>query len=66
MKTINGTTYYTKTEIKEMLGCSMQTINARILAAKIEGYYLAGHAKYSTAAQVTQIAEYRKNKKTEA
>lgn len=64
MKEINGTKYYTKAEIKDMLGCSMGTINARILACKIGGYFLAGHAKYYTSEQVTQIAEYRKNKKT--
>lgn len=63
MKEINGTTYYTKQEIRDMLGCSMGTINARILAAKIKGFYIAGHAKYYTAAQVTQIAEYRKEAK---
>lgn len=58
-KEINGTTYYTKAEIQQILGCSMATINKRIGAAKIAGYYIAGHAKYYTAAQLTQIAEYQ-------
>lgn len=59
MKDINGTIYYTKADIKDIMGCSMATINKRICAAKIEGYHIAGHAKWYTAAQLKQIAEYR-------
>ena len=63
MKTIDGTNYYSKTEVADMIGCSVATINARVVAAKIRGYYL-GHAKHYTAEQVRQIAEYRKNPNT--
>lgn len=59
MKTIENVNYYTKTEAAQMIGCSMGTINARVCALKIGGYYL-GHAKHYTAEQVKQIAEYRK------
>ena len=60
MKQIGEKTYYSKAEIQQMIGCSIATINARICAAKISGYYL-GHAKYYDEEQVKQIAEYRKN-----
>lgn len=60
MKVINEIQYYSKAEIAQMIGCAPATINARICAAKISGYYL-GHAKYYTAEQVQQIAQYRKN-----
>ena len=60
MKEINGTTYYTKAEMQQILGCSMATLNKRICAAKIVGYYIAGHAKWYTADALKQIAEYRK------
>lgn len=58
MKEINGTTYYNKAEMQQILGCSMATINKRIAALKINGFYISGHAKWYTAAQLTQIAEY--------
>lgn len=64
-KEINGTTYYTKAEMQKMIGCSMATINKRIAAAKVNGYYIAGHAKWYTAAQVTTIAEYTKPRNNE-
>lgn len=60
MKTIDGTNYYTKKEIADMIGCSVGTINARIIATRINGYYL-GHAKHYTTEQVRQLAEYRRN-----
>lgn len=60
MKTIDGTNYYSKAEMAGMIGCSIATINARISALKIRGFYL-GHAKHYTTEQVRQIAEYRKN-----
>lgn len=59
MKEINGVTYYSKADIQKILGCSMATINKRVIAAGISGYYIAGHAKYYTAEQLTKIAEYR-------
>jgi len=63
MKEIDGTKYYTKKEMADMIGCTIATINARVRAAKIGGYYL-GHAKHYTAEQVRQIAEYRRNPET--
>lgn len=60
MKEINGTKYYSKKEIAAMIGCSVATINARICAAQISGFFL-GHAKHYTEEQVQQIAQYRKN-----
>lgn len=63
MKDINGTKYYTKKEMAQMIGCSLGTINARIIATKIDGYYL-GHAKHYTTEQVRRIAEYRKTPTT--
>lgn len=60
MKEINGTQYYTKADMRQILGCSMATINKRIGAMKIEGYYIAGHAKWYTADALQRIAEYRK------
>ena len=59
MKEINGTTYYSKTEMADIIGCSMGTINARILALNIDGAYL-GRQKWYTAEQMQAIATYRK------
>ena len=59
MKEINGTAYYTKTDMQQILGCSMATINNRICAAHIDGYYICGHSKWYTAEQLKRIAEYR-------
>lgn len=65
MKTIGETQYYTKQEAADIIGCSINTLNARIVKAKIDGYYM-GHAKHYTAEQVQQLAEYRNPKRTAA
>lgn len=58
MKEINGTKYYSKAEMATIIGCSIATINARILATHTDGVYL-GRAKWYTAEQMQRIAEYR-------
>ena len=58
MKTIGETNYYTKQEAAAIIGCSVNTLNARIVKTKIDGYYM-GHAKHYTAEQVRQLAEYK-------
>lgn len=63
MKEIEGIKYYTKKEMAQMIGCSLGTINARVIATKIDGYYM-GNAKHYTTEQVRRIAEYRKQPKT--
>lgn len=60
MKEVEGTKYYSKAEIQQLLGCSLATINARICATRIKGYYL-GRQKHYTADQVKELAEYRKD-----
>jgi hypothetical protein len=59
MKEINGTKYYSKPEMAEIIGCSIATINARILALSIAGAYL-GRRKWYTADEMEAIATYRK------
>lgn len=59
MKQIGEKTYYTKQEAAAMIGCSVNTLNARIVKTKTDGYYM-GHAKHYTAEQVRQLAEYRR------
>jgi hypothetical protein len=59
MKEINGTEYYSKAEMSEIIGCSIATINARILALSIAGAYL-GRRKWYTADEMEAIATYRK------
>ena len=58
MKEINGTKYYSKTEMADIIGCSKATINARILALNIDGAYM-GRCKWYTAEQMQTIATYR-------
>lgn len=58
MKEINGTQYYSKTEMADIIGCSMGTINARILKLSIDGAYL-GRQKWYTGEQMQAIATYR-------
>lgn len=58
MKEINGTKYYSKAEMSDIIGCSIATINARILAQGIDGAYL-GRRKWYTADQMQAIATYR-------
>lgn len=60
MKQIGETTYYTKQEAAAMIGCSINTLNARIVKTKTDGYYM-GHAKHYTEEQVKALAEYRRN-----
>lgn len=60
MKEIDGIKYYSKAEIADMIGCTLATINARVSAGKIRGYYL-GHKMHYTIEQVRQIAQYRRN-----
>ena len=59
MKEINSTKYYSKAEMSEIIGCSIATINARILALNIRGAYL-GRRKWYTADEMQTIATYRK------
>lgn len=63
MKTIDGINYYTKQEAAAIIGCSVNTLNVRIIKAKVDGYYM-GHAKHYTEEQVRQLAEYRKPRST--
>ena len=58
MKEINGIKYYSKAEMSEIIGCSIATINARILALSIDGAYL-GRRKWYTEEQMQAIATYR-------
>lgn len=62
MKEINGHTYYSKKEMAEIFGCTIATINMRVLALDIQGIYL-GRTKYYTADEMQRIAEYRRPKK---
>ncbi len=59
MKEINETKYYSKAEMAEIIGCSIGTINARLLTLKIAGAYL-GRQKWYTADEMQAIATYRK------
>ena len=59
MKTINGTDYYSKSEMADIIGCSPATINLRVIALKIKGCYL-GRRKWYTGAEMEAIATYRK------
>lgn len=65
MKQIGEKTYYTKQEAAAMIGCSLNTLNARIVKTKTDGYYM-GHAKHYTAEQVRQLAEYRQGRSAAA
>jgi hypothetical protein len=58
MKQIGETTYYTKQEAAAIIGCSVNTLNARIVKTKTDGYYL-GRSKHYTAEQVRSLAEYK-------
>lgn len=58
MKVINNVEYYSKAEMSEIIGCSMATINARILKLSIDGAYL-GRRKWYTGEQMQAIATYR-------
>lgn len=60
MKTIGTTNYYSKEEVAALIGCSINTINVRICAAKVHGSYFGRH-KYYTEDQIKIIAEYRKD-----
>lgn len=62
MKEINGIKYYSKQDMAALFGCSMGTINARLIATKIDGIYL-GRAKWYTAEQMQRLAEYRNTQK---
>lgn len=58
MKTLCNTNYYTKVEAAALIGVSIGTLNARILAAHVDGYRF-GRYKYYTEEQVKTLAEYK-------
>ena len=55
MVVIEKTKYYSKREICTRLGCCLATLNNKITAAGIDGYYF-GRFKYYTEAQIAQLA----------
>lgn len=58
MKTLCNTNYYTKVEAAGLIGVSLSTLNARILATRVDGYRF-GRYKYYTEEQVKTLAEYK-------
>ena len=64
MKQIGETTYYTKQEAAAIIGCSLNTLNARIVKTKTDGYYM-GKAKHYTEEQVRKLAEYKATPKAQ-
>jgi len=58
MKVIANTKYYNKQEAAALIGVSVSSLNARIVATRVDGYRF-GKAKHYTEEQIKPLAEYK-------